>query len=162
MRIRKARKEDIEKIWEIEKESRKQHTKITKIKYRRLNKSKIDEKSKSEFIKDLSGTIGNKSNIFLVAEIYCEIVGWIFSELGTWWGCKDKSLNTIWIEDIGVLEKHKGKRIAERLLKETEKKARENEMKYGCLTVRVKNRPAYDLHKKNGYEDFAIEMVKKF
>ncbi len=29
MKIRKAKKEDIEKIWEIEKESREHHTKIS-------------------------------------------------------------------------------------------------------------------------------------
>ncbi len=162
MKIRKAKKEDIKKIWEIEKESRKYYIKISQVKYRKLNKSEIDEKAKSEFIKDLSKSLENKSNLSLVAELSGELVGWIFSELGTWWGWPSNSLKTIWIEDIGVLGKYQRKRIAKRLLEETEKKARIKRMKYCCLTVRVKNKSAYEFYKKNGYVDFNIEMVKKF
>lgn len=68
MKIRKAKKEDIEKIWEIEKESREHHTKISQTKYKRLNKSKTDKKAKSEFEKNLEKDINGKKIVFLVAE----------------------------------------------------------------------------------------------
>mgnify|MGYP006308935845 CR=1 FL=1 len=90
-----------------------------------------------------------------------EIAGWIFSKLGTW-GWSDNPPKTIWIDDIGVLKKYQRKGIAKKLLKETEKIAKKKGMEYGYLTVWLKNEPAYNLYKKNKYEDFAIEMVKKF
>ena len=161
MKIRKAKKEDIEKIWEIEKESREHHTKISQTKYKRLNKSKTDKKAKSEFEKNLEKDINGKKIVFLVAEINNEIAGWIFSKLGTW-GWSDNPPKTIWIDDIGVLKKYQRKGIAKKLLKETEKIAKKKGMEYSYLTVWLKNEPAYNLYKKNKYEDFAIEMVKKF
>lgn len=160
--IRKSKKEDLPKIWEVEKESREYHLKILPKKYGELIQSKVDAISKNEFIEGLTKSFECKSNIILVAEISGQIVGWIFSELGTWWGLQDNSVKTLWIDDLEVLKKYQRKGIAKRLLNEIEKKARAKGVKYGNITLNVKNKPAYGLYKKNGYDDFAIEMVKKF
>ena len=161
MDIRKVRKADIEKIWEIEKESRKHDSKGLKIRYRKLSSSKIDNRAKSEFVREVSKSIKDKNNIFLVAEISGEVIGWIYSEFVMWY-CSDNPLKINWIEDLGVLRKYQGKNVEKRLLKEIEKEAKANKIEYGYLTVCLGNKSAYSLYKKNGYEEFAIEMVKKF
>ncbi|MFW6283007.1 MAG: N-acetyltransferase family protein [Minisyncoccales bacterium] len=160
MKIRDAKKEDIEKIWEIEKESRIYHTKITKEKFQRLNKSKTDKKAESEFKKELEKDISKKNIVFLVAEISGEVIGWVSSTLGTW-NWSDKPPEAIWINDIGVLKKYQKQGTATKLLKETEKLARKKGAKYAYLGVWAENKPAYNLYRKNNYEDFQIKLAKR-
>jgi len=160
MKIRRAKKGDLIKIWEIEKESQGHHTKISQAEYKILNKSKTDKKAKLEFIKGLQKEVNNKKVIFLVAEVSGNAVGWIWSKMGVWkWS--DNPPKMLWIEDIGILRKYRRKRIGQKLLDETEKIAKSKGMEYSYLTVWLKNKPAHNFYRKNKFEDFAIEMVKK-
>jgi len=161
MEIRKTKEEDIEKIWEIEKESREHHEKVSQVEYQRLNKAKTDEKARHEFETNLKKNILGEKVVSFVVEIDDEVIGWIFSKLGTW-GWSDDPPKMVWIEDIGVLKKYQRKGIAKKLIGKVEEVAKKEGAKYSYLTVWLKNKPAYELYKKNNYEDFAIEMVKKF
>jgi ribosomal protein S18 acetylase RimI-like enzyme len=159
MIIRNATKDDVDMIWEIEKESRELLKAISAQKFRKLINSKTDQKEKENFVKGLLNDAKNTSNIFLVAEISGEVVGWIFSELGTW--SLDIPVKTLWIEDLKILRKHKRKGIGRSLLTKTEKRAKETGIEYGYITVNTKNRAAHSLYKENGYEEFDMDFIKK-
>jgi len=160
MKIRRARKGDIEKLWPIEVESRIYHKRITPKRYLRLNKSKINEKAKLEFIKDFNEYLKNKKTVTLVAEEGSEIIGYVSTIFGKWrWS--DNPPKAVLIEDIGVLKIYRKKGVATKLLKEIEKIAKSKKVYYFRLTVWLKNKLAYNFYKKNKYEDYTIEMVKR-
>lgn len=160
MKIRRATFKDLEGVWEIEKQSRKHHARISNPKFKLLNKSKTERKERINFINDLKKELKDRKIIFLVAEIGEDIAGWVWSKLGIWrWS--DKPPKMLWVEDIGVLERYRNQGVAQKLFNEIEKNAKRKGIKYCRLTVWSKNKPAYDFYRKNKFEDFAIEMVKK-
>lgn len=158
--IRKATLKDLKSIWEIEKQSRQLHKKVTDKKYQILTKSDVKKKDEVNFIKDLKENLKDKKVIFLVAEFDKKVIGWTWSKFGIWrWS--NKPLKMLWLEDIGVSIKYRNQGIGKKLLNATENMARGKGIKYSYLTVWLKNKPAYNFYKKNKFNDFAIEMVKE-
>lgn len=160
IRIRKGKKEDIEKLWPLEVESRIYHRKITNKKYSKLSRININKKAKLEFIKDLKKDLKKRKFLFLVVEINKEVIGYITAYISEWWW-SDHPPKTIRINDLSVLKKYQKKGIATELVKELERLAKSKKVIFSSLNVWLKNKPAYNLYKKNKYEDFGIEMVKK-
>jgi len=160
IKIRKARKEDAEKIWPLEVESRKWHKKITDKKYSLLNKSNIDTKSKKEFIRYTKEDVKDKKSLLLVAVVNNKIAGHIFVRFYKWkWS--DKPPLIAKIGDLTVLKKFGRKGIASMLVKEAEKIAKKRGAKYFYVGVWTTNKPARELYDKNKFEDFHREMFKK-
>jgi ribosomal protein S18 acetylase RimI-like enzyme len=160
IKIRKARKEDIEKIWELETESRKWHKKITKKKYIKLNKTNINEKAKKEFIKGLNNDIKKKKNVILVALINNQIVGWAVAHIYKWM-CSDNPPLITKIGDLAILKEFRKRGIATELIKEIEKEYKKRNSKFIYVGTLLNNKPAYKLYKKMKYKDFHLEMFKK-
>ena len=160
MKIRKAKKDDLNDLWEIEIESRRHHKKVNPKKYSLLNKTKIDNKNKKEFFKWIGKDLKSKKNLLLVAEDNEKIVGAILGFFGKWFW-SDRSPKIAKINDLGVLKKYQKKGIATKLIKEFEKIALQKGVKFIHFSVWVKNNPAIKAYRKNKYEDFTIEMVKK-
>ena len=160
IKIRKAKKEDAEKIWSLEVESRKWHKKITDKRYALLNKSHVDIKARREFIKYTREDIKDKKILLLVAVVNSQIVGHIFVRFRKWmWS--DKPPLIAKIGDLTVLKKFGRKGIASMLIKKAEEIAKKRGAKYFYLGVWTTNKPARKLYEKNKFEDFHREMFKR-
>ena len=160
MKIRKAGKKNMEGLWEIEIENRKYHKKITNKKYNLFNKNKIDKKSKEEYLNNLKKDIKNQKIITLVAIENEKVVGTISAYFSKWkWS--DNPPKYIQINDLGVLIKYKQKGIATKLIKEVEKIARSQKIKFIYLGVWANNNSSIKFYQKNKYEKYRLEMIKK-
>jgi len=160
IKIRKARKEDVDKIWPLEVESRKWHKKITDKKYALLNKSNVDVKARREFIKYTKEDVKDKKSLLLVAVVDSQVVGHIFVRFYKWkWS--DKPPLIAKIGDLTVLKKFERKGIASMLIKEAENIAKKRKAKYLYVGVWTTNKPARALYDKNKFDDFHREMFKK-
>ena len=160
VKIREGKREDIEKLWRIEIQSIKYHTKITERKLSKLNKNKTDKKAEKNFIKEYEKLFENKKSVLLVAEENKKIIGYLTGEIIKWWW-SDNPPKLALINDIGVIESHKKKGIAERLLKEFEKWTKPKKVYALSINVWAKNIPAYTFYKKHKFEDYNIYMIKK-
>ena len=162
MKIRKGTIKDVEKIWDLEVESRKYHKKLTDKKYLLLTKNNIDKKARSEFIKEYRNDLKKKSRkiIFLVAEEKTQIIGYIVGIDGKW-GWSDNPPKAIRIWDLEVLKKYRKKGIGTRLIKELEKISKKRGAKFLSLNIWKKNKPALKVYKNNKFDLFSYEMVKK-
>jgi ribosomal protein S18 acetylase RimI-like enzyme len=160
MKIRKATLKDVEQIWKIEVEDRVYHTKITKKKYSLLNKGSIDQTAKKEFLKWRTKTLKDKNRIFLVAEEKNEIIGHVVGTFSTWEWSENppRFLN---LDSIGVFSKQRKKGIATKLIQELEKYVKKRNVEFIYLGHWIKNDIAHELYKKNKFEDFRMEMVKR-
>jgi ribosomal protein S18 acetylase RimI-like enzyme len=158
--IRKGKEEDLEKIWILEIESRIDHKKITDKKYLKLCKNNINKKAKLEFIKEFKKDLKKRNFLFLVTEINKEVIGYICAYISEWWW-SDNPPKTIRINDLAVLKKYRRNGVATKLIKELERLAKSKKANFLSLNLWLKNKPAYNLYKKNKYEDFGIEMVKR-
>ena len=159
IKIRKARREDAEKIWPLEVESRIFHKKITNRKYALLNKSNVNEKARREFIRYTKEDVKDKKNLLLVAVVNNQIVGYIFVRFYKWkWS--DNPPLIAKIGDLTVLTKFRRKGIASMLIQEAEKIAKKN-AKYIYVGVWTTNKPARIVYEKNKFDDFHKELFKK-
>jgi len=162
MKIRKGTIKDVEKIWDLEVESRKYHKKLTDKKYSLLNKSNIDKKARTDFIKDYTKDLKKKARkiIFLVAEEKGKIIGYIIGIDGKWdWSDNPPRALRIW--DLEVLQKYRKKGIGTKLIKELEKISKQKGIKFLSLNVWKKNKPALRIYTKNRFDLFSHEMIKK-
>lgn len=68
--------------------------------------------------------------------------------------------NSLWIENIRVSEKHKGKNIGSRLIDELVRIAEEKEIRIIGLEVHSSNYPAIEFYKKNQFEINGIDLLR--
>lgn len=159
MKIRKATMKDIEEIWKIEVEDRRYHKKITSRKYSLLNKNKFGNKEKTEFINSFKKDLKNKKVILLVAEDE-KVVGHLMGSFSKW-NWSDNPPKIIILNSIGVFSKYRKEGVATKLIKKLEEYSKEKNIKFIYLGHWIKNYIAHELYKKNKFEDFRLEMVKK-
>lgn len=160
IKIRKAENRDIPAIWELEKEGREVHKKITPEKYSELNKARIDKKEGKNFAVGLKKDLAKKKKLIFVAECENKVVGYVYCFIGHW-SWSDNPPKTLRIEDICVLKTYQKSGVATKLLNEVIKIAEKNKVKFISLNVWLKNKVAIDFYKRNKFEDFSIEMIRK-
>ena len=161
MIIRKARKGDLARLWELEIEDRKYHTKITDKKYLKLTKNKIDEAEQKDFVNSLSKSLKKKNEIILVAEKDEKIIGYIEGYLYNWDWSDYSNIKLAHINDISVAENYRRKNIGTKLLEEFEKWAESKKCFYLGLNVWINNKRAIKFYKKNKFDDYLMYMIKK-
>lgn len=160
IKIRKGRKEDIEKIWKLEIESRRWHKKVVGKKYSELAKTNTNEKARKEFIRDLNNDLKKRKNFVLVALIDHQIVGWLFARFYKWtWSDNPPLISKI--GDITILKKFRRQGLAKELIERVEGEAKKRGVKYIYLGFLTGNKPASNLYKKMGYEAFHLDLFKK-
>lgn len=160
MKIRRAKKEDAEKIWPIEKESRIHHKKITPKKYALLNKSNLTKRDRKDFVQGFKDYLKDKKTVSFLVEKNGVVVGYIHARIGRW-GWSDKPPKIVKIDDLGVLAKYRRQGIAKKLIREVEKFTKSKGVKYIYFNVWKSNVPAVELYSKLKYYKFMMEMVKK-
>ena len=160
MGIKRGKIKDIESIWELEKESRIYHKKIISGKYHELNKTGINNKSKKEWINELKKDLKKKKYFLLISEDNNKVIGYLLGQFSKWeWS--DNHPKNGKIEDIAVLKKYRRKGIGDKLIKKFEGMAKKRGIKYLNLGLWIKNKPAYNLYKKNKFDEIYISMAKK-
>ena len=153
MKIRKAKKEDIQRIDEIYvngsiRESRLQFPKVS-IKEMRKDLDKYKKSRPRGFLEEMK----SKNHYWIVAEENGEVVGF-----GQAW-IKNK--------EIGMLEKvyidrgWAGQGIGLKLLKELEKWLISKKVKFIEVGIYYKNKPSIKLNEKAGYKPISLKMRKK-
>ena len=155
MKIRKARKEDLERMvslwWQM-------HTSLhgyDKDFYRRIQKKKATDSRKNQF----TNALHDKNSILIVAEKEDFVVGVLTARLS------DKSpgvssRRTILVDHVIVDKEHRGMGIYSMLQERLDRIATREKVQYIELNVDVSN-PAVEIYKHKGYISRQTRMVKK-
>jgi len=107
------------------------------------------EHAKEVFGKRLDVILGRGGNEFYVAESGEGIAGYV------WFGVSERPFSgekVGWIYDVLVLPEHRGKGIGEALMRHAVKVSREKGFDQIGLMVNAKNRAAWTLYEKLGFE----------
>ena len=154
MKIRKARKEDLNQIVKLN---------IAYLKYQRKfakwlgnSKLKID---KNEIRNEIKESFSKKDHLFLVAEENNIINGFVHAELMPYKESKTKNKAVVEIIDIYSHVKRKG--TGKLLLKEIEKWTKKNKADYILWEFITGNKIAESFCKKNKFKDFKTKMLEK-
>ena len=132
MKIRNARKEDLEFLMSTQQEF-----------YYPKGEHKLTREEIKEFKQGIANQFNKKNYPKLIAEIDGERAGFIFLEI------KDKSMI---INEVFVIKKHRKKGIALMLVKEAIKIAKQRKCKNIEIDCRADNKPAINLYKKAGFK----------
>ena len=153
MKIRKARKEDLDQIIALYVTYLKNQRKFSK--WLGNSKKKIDAKELTFSIERL---ISKKGLLFLVAERENKIQGFISAEiLSTKESRTDKKV----VEIVDIYSHIKRRGIGKLLLKEVEKWAKINNVNYILWELMTENKNAEEFCIKNSFKDFKTKMLKK-
>jgi len=147
MKIRKARKEDLNQYLELVRKSNNEYSKI------------IGEKIKftdKQIKKDFTEFIESKNKIILIVEENKHIIGYLVASFFT------SSYQKIAHIDFLFLSKdYRGNGIAKSLIREFIRILKNKKIKKIRLGVNIKNKPAIKFYKKLNFELKQYEMEKK-
>jgi len=153
MKIRKTKKEDLKEIVSLY---------IAYLRYQRKfakwlgnSKNKINN---NEIKKGIETSINKKSHIFLVAEDYNKIQGFVHAEIMSH---KESKTDKKVIEVVDIYSPIKQKGIGKMLLKEIEKWAKLKKADYILWEFITGNKSAENFCRKNKFKDFKTKMLKK-
>ncbi len=159
MKIRKARKEDFEQYYKLDKKFG-EFDKICVIKNYRKYLEWDDKLAKREKKKDFEKIIKKKNTLFLVAEDNKNLIGFIIGEIYNrpkFYKIKKNGF----IGDIFVTKKHRGKGIALKLKNKLFKWFKDNKIKSIRLNVFSENKYAIKIYKKWGFKILSYDMWKE-
>ncbi len=150
MMIRKAKKEDIESIHKLDRESTKYHRKFDKDFYTISEKWwKIKKDSQIKAIK-------SPTNLILVSEIDGKVVGYIWGYIETI--MKNKIGK---IQELIVTSKQRGKGIGTRLIKQMLDFFKDKKCIISEIEVFVENLPTIQVYEKAGFKKKEYKMQLK-
>ena len=150
MLIRKAKKEDIESIHKLDRESTKYHKKFDKDFYTISEKWwKIKKNSQLKSIK-------SPTNLILVSEIDGKVVGYIWGYIETIMKHKIGK-----IQELIVTSKQRGKGIGKELIKHILDFFKTKECVVSEIEVFVKNLPTIQVYEKIGFKKKEYKMQLK-
>lgn len=147
MRIRKAKKEDFEDYYQMKKQEAIVYTKMLKDKIKSPPRKKLNE--------DFMNSLKSKKEFVLIAE-EDETCGYIRFDIFA-----SPAMKGVFISDLFVIDKFRGKGIATKLIKACLKIAKEKKAKKVLLGVLVNNKKALNLYEKLGFKINRYEMERK-
>ena len=155
--IRKAIREDIEKLWDFEKENRLYDRKIMGRKFRKFFLWNFGGSEKKEWINNIKKILTNKNCLILVVENREKLIGYA---LGKIYNFQDPR-KIGHMEEFFITEKKRGKGISSRLMKKMKEWFKSKGIKYVSLEVFAKNNNVIKIYEKFGFEPFSIHMKAK-
>lgn len=147
MKIRKAKKGDLNEYVRLKK--------ISTIEYIKLIRKKINITEK-QMIKEFNEFFHSPRRFLLVVEHQKNLIGYL---IGTEYISIYKK--TGFIDDIFILKEHRGNKIGTSLIKTFFLLLKKKNIKYSRLGVNPKNKIALNLYKKLGFKITHYEMEKK-
>lgn len=152
MNIRKAERKDFDSILKLQLELEDTECKFDSNLIERCYNTKDGRKK-------LKRRIKNKKQVFLVAEINDDIVGFIDGRI------MDEA---IWYkEKVGILEhicvkqENRMNNVASNLLKEFESRIKNKGAKFIQILAFLENKPALNFYNKHGYKEYSIYLSKQ-
>ncbi len=141
MKIRKAKKEDLENYLELRKKWLKEYRK-------RINKKK--------YIKEFNDILSSKKRFLFIAEENKKVIGFL---IGNIYFQNYKKIG--YIDDIFVTKKERRKKVGTSLIKEFIKILRKRKIHKIKIGVEIKNEKAIEFYKKLNFKITYYEMEKK-
>ena len=146
MKIRKARKEDINQYLELVKESNKEYSKIVG-KQIKTNKKKIREL--------FYNSIKSKEKLILIAEENNQILGYLVCSFYI-----SNYQKSCYMDYLFVQKKERGKGIGKLLINDINQILKNKKLEKCRLDVNVKNISAINLYKKLGFKIYQYGLEK--
>jgi ribosomal protein S18 acetylase RimI-like enzyme len=159
MKIRKIKKEEINLLWNFEKENREYDKKILGEKFWPFYPSKINENEKESWLEEVKKSFEDENANILVVEIDRKIIGYSLAYAYFLEHLKSKKAG--YIEEFFLTEKFRGKGISTKLMNESIKWFKEKKVEFVSLRVFSKNKNVAGIYEKFGFEQFSIDMKKK-
>ena len=156
MKIRKARKEDIDSLVPLWYQMHTSHYKYNKEFYR-LKPKEAAEKVTAKYFED---SLKLDQSIILVAEINQKIVGYLKAEESTRPPVFPENQKVIILDSVVIDEKFRGQGIYKKLQKELETEARKRNVMHIELCVDIMN-TAKNIYESEGYEPRQLKMIKR-
>lgn len=160
MKIREIREEELDYLWNFEKENREFDKKTLGDKFNLFYISEISEKEKEEWLKNLRESFQNPNTQIFIAEEKKKIIGY------TW--IKTYSLNYLnpkkkvgFVNEMFVTKEFRGKGISKELMEKSIKWFKKQGIEFVSLSVFAQNRHAIEIYKKFGFESFSVYMRKR-
>ena len=160
MKIREIKENELDSLWNFEKENREYDKKILGEKFWPFYPSKINEKEKEIWLKDLKKSFKNKNTNLLVVEVDEKIVGYSWLHTSSLKYLKPKKI-VGYIEEFFLTEKFRGKGISTKLINETIKWFKERKVEFISLNVFSNNKDVIGIYEKFGFKPFSICMKKE-
>ena len=160
MRIRKIKESELDYLWNFEKENRKYDKKILGEKFWLFYPSKINEKEKEIWLKDLKKSFKDKNTNILVVEIEGKLAGYSWMHVHLLGYLKPKK-EVGYIEEFFLTEEFRSKGISTKLMNETIKWFKQRKVEFVGLRVFSKNKNVVGVYEKFGFEPFSVDMKKR-
>jgi len=143
MKIRKAKKEDLNEYVRLRRDFGIEHAKI-------LGEKKIlsDNKFKKEFEEALS----SRDNILLVVANDKNLIGFLWASIQN---------KTAFVDIAFVSKENRRKGLARSLIKELNKLLKQKNINQVQLSVNIKNKVASKFYQKVGFSTYSFRMAKK-
>ncbi len=155
MRIRKARKSDIESLINLWWQMHTSHYAYDKKYYKLASEKKAREATRKHFL----DIVNDSKSIFLVAEEKNMLIGSLNARITERPPVFTKQI-VIMLHSAIVDENHRGRGVFSKLQKRLEKIAHDKGARYIMLTADIRN-PAVEIYRKKGYRETQYQMVKK-
>ena len=160
IKIRKAENGDIEQIVAIwRKDLIEWHNKLPTTKTIEKYWRFVDNADKL-FGEHLKQTLNSKKFTFLVATKNDEVVGYLKAEIRQRWKAFVNA-RELYISDVAVKEKCRGRGVGSALMKELENRFRKSGIKFMTLKYDVENTQTRKFYEKHGFEEEHLRMVKE-
>ena len=160
MKIRDIKKNELEYLWNFEKENRKYKKKILGKKFLPFYICDINKKEQASWLKELKKSFNSKDTKVLVVEIKDEIVGYAWINTYRLDYLKPKK-KVGYINEFFLTEKVRGRGISTKLMAEIVQWFKYKKIRFVSLCAFSKNKSVIDIYKKFGFEPFSVYMRKK-
>src|SRR5271157_4009140 len=164
LRIRKAKPEDIPRLWDFKKEHRAYDRSLLGPKFKIFFSWDVNDKGKGRETARLKKEVNDKDVLILVAEQRGELLGYSMAMIVK---RNDEFVNpknyqrTGYVSDLFVTKTARGRRISSGLLKDTLRWFEKNKINYAELHVFADNGQAIGIYQRFGFEPFRLQMKKK-
>ncbi len=153
MIIRRATLDDFEALKEIKLLSKKEELKYSE-------SIRPIEDNKEDYFRYLKKDLFYKSRGVFIAVDSSKVIALILAQ---WFKPLpiSKFKKKGYISNLYILEEYRKKGIAKKLIKKAEEWLKDAGTQHISLEIHVDNKPALDLYKKLGYEDYTLKLSKK-
>jgi len=160
MIIREIKKNELDYLWNFEKENRIYDKRILGKKFWPFYISKINEKERINWLGDIKKSFKNKNTKIFVVEEKGELLGYAWINIHFLDYLKPNK-KVGYINEFFLTGKIRSKGISKKLMNEVMKWFKQKKIKFVSLCVFSKNEKVVEIYKKFGFEPFSIYMKKR-
>jgi GNAT superfamily N-acetyltransferase len=160
MEIREIKENEIDYLWNFEKENRVYDEKVLGKKFWPFFISKINKEEKREWLKEIKKSFKKESVKIFVVEEDNELLGYAW--INTYFLEYLKPNKKVgYINEFFLTEKARGRKISTKLMNEIMRWFKEKNIEFVSLCVFSGNKEVVEIYKKFGFEPFSTYMRKK-